>query len=147
MKYLLTLLLTFICLNVYSQVKIINTTRWNLDTFSAKCCEELKIEKAFIVIQEVKGLIYGKYFAVSYGNDGNYIIGISDRLFYEDSKEVIAHELVHISQLNSNELKILDNKTIGFRGALYQVNVEDHINDPQEKEAIKEAKILYANNR
>jgi hypothetical protein len=147
MKTILTILLTFLFLPVFSQVNIINTTRWNLDTFSYKCAKELNIEKSFIVIQEIKGLIYGKYFAVSYGKDGSFIIGISDQLYYEDSKEVIAHELVHISQLYHNELQILDSKTIGFRGALYQVSSESHISDPQEKEAISEAKILYANNR
>lgn len=142
MKKAFLFLLILFSINCSAKVIIRNTTCWNLEYFVDKCCDSLKIDSCTIVIQSVDGLISGKYFAVVTGNSGVYCIGISSRLFYNDCVSAVAHEVVHIQQLQSGRLKILDRKTIGFDGALKQVSADSHIDDDHEKEATKVGNLL-----
>jgi len=143
MKKLLTIILFVLCsLLSHSQNNIVNLTQWNLNVFVEKCIKELKIDSCIIVIQPINGLIYGKYQAVSYGSNKNYIIGISKSMYFEEALNAVAHELVHISQLSNNRLKILDSHHIIFDDKKYKVDEYTHIEDVQEKEAIDISKQL-----
>jgi len=135
MKILITYILLLISTLCYSQNNIVNNTEFNLDKFSIEICKELNIDNTSIIIEQTRGLIFGKYYAVSFGQNKSYIIRISDILKYQESKDALIHELVHISQLSTNKLVIIDHRTIGFNGSLYQVSEETHYNDVQEKEA------------
>lgn len=116
-------------------VTINNSTCWNLEKFTIECCKDLGIKDGFITIQTTRGLINGKYFAVVEGKDGIFNIGLSDRMHYDECLSAVAHELVHIEQLQSGRLKVLNRNTVGFNGALQRVTDETHIDDEHEKEA------------
>lgn len=138
-----TLLFFGLALNCQA-VKINNTTCWNLETFTQRCCDNLGIKDGFVTIQTVRGLINGKYFAVVEGKNGVYNIGLSDRLHYDECLSAVAHELVHIQQLQSGRLQVLNRNTIGFNGALHTINAESHIDDEHEKEASMIGNMLAA---
>jgi len=118
-------------------------TIYNLNDFVADCLKELNVDSVAINIQNVNGLIYGKYPAVCYKAGNIFMIGLSNTLFYGASLNAIAHELVHIKQISKGELRILDGNNIEFNSVAYLVNTDSHFNDPQEVEARTIGEKLY----
>lgn len=142
MKTLIFAMFILCSVNLNGQNTIRNMTQWNLNVFTEKCIRELCIDSCIITIQPVNGLIYGKYQAISFGSNKNYTIGISSTMYFEESLNAIAHELVHISQLSNNRLKILDSRHIIFNNKKYRTDEYTHIDDLQEKEAFDISKRL-----
>ena len=120
-----------------------NRTIYNLDQFVNDCLKELGVDSVMINIQNVNGLVYGKYPAVCYKAGDTFMIGISNTLFYGASLNAIAHELVHVKQISKGELRVLGSDNIEFNSIAYLVSTDSHFNDPQEVEARKIGEKLY----
>ena len=130
--------------NLNGQNVVNNRTIYNLDKFVNDCLKELGVDSVMINIQDVNGLVYGKYSAVCYKVGGVFMIGLSNTLFYGASLNAIAHELVHIKQISKGELRILDGNNIEFNSVAYLISTDSHFNDPQEIEARNIGQRLYA---
>lgn len=143
MKKLLLIMCMLFTLSITAQNKIYNATQFNLNNFAIKCCTALKIDSVSITIQQLNGLLFNKYYAgCDEVSKNNYLIGLSNLLSFEQSQEALAHELVHIAQLNHKRLEIINKDTIKFDNKLYTFSIDNHINDIQEKEAFKISKEL-----
>ena len=143
MKKLMMILMMFVAVGVSGQNVVNNATQWNLNDFVLNCLKDSKIDSVLIVIQPCKGLIFGKYRAVSYGNDNLYFIQISKYMDYESTLIAVAHEIIHIRQLLKKELVLIDSENIVFNGVKYHVTENSHWDDKHELQAVKEGNKLF----
>lgn len=139
---ILTIALILLTMVVSAQLTIVNNTEYNLTQLTKQYCKELQLDSMNIHINTHNGLIYDKYKAVTYGQNGTYIIRLSNELLIEDRKKALAHELVHIKQLSSKELIYVDRHII-YNGKEYRANENNHSNDKHEIQASVTADKLY----
>lgn len=147
---LLILALLLIC-PVYGQTTgyehsnniVKNLTSWNFDTFAERCLKDLNVDSCMIIIQPVNGLIKNEYLAATFGDQGAYTIAISTLLFYQDAMSALAHELIHVQQMNKGELREFGGNMVQFRALTYKTSKRSHYSDPHEVEARTEGLRLF----
>lgn len=120
----------------YSQ-KIINNTQYNISAFSVKCCQYLGLNCLVFIT--------GNNRILSFGLDGHaneidkgysYSIMMREDLSLEDTEMIIAHELVHIKQMQSGILTF-SRDSIFFDKSRYPNITERHATDKHEIQAVR----------
>ena len=137
---ILALFLTNIC---SAQNNVKNITQWNLEVFTSECLTELQIDTTTIYIQSIRGLVFGRYAAVTTKSENVYIITLSDYMSYGETLEALAHELIHVKQYYTKRLVIINSDVISFMGKRYFVSEVSHYDDLHEIEARKLGYLLY----
>jgi len=133
----LAFILLVISLNCNGENVIKNNTTYDLNNYISLCLKDMGIDSATIFINQNKGLICDKYYALTSRAESIYVITLSDVMTQNEALEIIAHELIHVKQFYFKELVIINDYTIQFKGKKYHVTNDSHFDDPQEKEAIK----------
>jgi hypothetical protein len=147
MKKLIVLFIGALCSfqNSFSQ-KIINSTPYDISSFSVKCCRDLGLN-CLIFISENNRIL-------SFGLDGHaneidkgysYSIMMREDLSLEETESIIAHELVHIKQMQSGILKF-SRDSIYFEDKKYPNITEHHGTDRHELQAIRVGTMLMEKN-
>jgi hypothetical protein len=121
----------------------VNLSEYSINEFVSLCTTELGIDSANVVIKPYPKLIFDKYYALTYKENGKYIMLISTVMTESESLEIIAHELCHVKQMYSGTLIVLENGNIIFENKKYSTNSDSHYDDPQEIQARKIGYNIY----
>lgn len=132
---------------VYSQI-IQNCTIYNIDAFAISCCRDLKIDSCLIMIKG--GNLTLKYGLLGQSSEidrnHSYYILVDNGLSFNETLLVLAHELVHVKQMKSGELRFT-NDSIYFMHTAYRNSAKNHKHDPHELQAVSTSLQLYEKNR
>lgn len=121
--------------NAYSQ-KIINNTPYNISAFSISCCHDLGLKCLIFMTESNKILSFGLDGHANEIDKGfSYSIMMREGLSLEDTEMIIAHELVHIKQMESGMLKF-NRDSIYFNNKIYPNISNRHGTDRHELQAV-----------
>lgn len=145
MKKLFLLIILIGLFNLAYGAKIQNYTIYNVDNYVERLTNELNIpDSVTIQIVQSEHLILGKYkAATSKATPQVYTILIYKLLSFDETEFIIAHEIVHVKQLQSGKLKILGDNMFMYDDKRFKNKASNHYTDKQEKEARHIGYILY----
>jgi hypothetical protein len=114
---------------------IINTTRYNISAYAGKCCTELNIGNCLIFISESSRVLGLKGCSRQIEKGKSYSILVRKNLSFDETRLIIAHELVHVRQMETGEL-VFDDKSIRYNDKIYPNKPGNHGSDEHEIEAV-----------
>jgi 5-enolpyruvylshikimate-3-phosphate synthase len=117
-------------------------TQYNVINFTNSCLSELGVSGVIVSISDLPFKIAGEYDGQTKKIDSNnYAIYISSLLTFQQFRNVLSHEIVHVWQYQT-KLKITGN-SVAFEGMNYTSTEDKHFDQPHEKEAREKGIILY----
>jgi hypothetical protein len=114
---------------------IVNTTKYNISAYAGRCCADLKIGNCLIFISESKNIFGMKGCSRQIEKGKSYSILVRKNLSFDETRLIIAHELVHIKQMETGEL-VFDDKSIRYNDKVYPNKPGNHASDEHEIEAV-----------
>lgn len=114
---------------------IINSTRYNITAYAGRCCSDLKIGNCLIFIAESNRVLGLKGCSRQIEKGKSYSILVRKNLSFDETRLIIAHELVHIMQMETGEL-VFDDKSIRYNDKIYPNKPGNHGSDEHEIEAV-----------
>jgi hypothetical protein len=114
---------------------IVNTTKYNISAYAGMCCAELKIGNCLIFISESNRVLGLKGCSRQIEKGKSYSILVRKNLSFDETRLIIAHELVHIRQMKSGELEF-DDQSIRYNDRIYPNKPGNHGTDEHEIEAV-----------
>lgn len=139
-KWILAILLL---VPVLGKAQVTNKTIYNIEPFVRACMDELKVDSANITILSIRpATIWGLRGLTKRVSDHHYIIYVDYVAQFETTMKIVAHEMVHVRQLEAGELNS-NNGDVWFEGAMYAEDTNSHYYSPHEVEARERGKELY----
>lgn len=145
LKELIFSIVFLITISASAQNKVINMTKWNIDSYVNSCLSDLQIDSCMIVLQPSDVLIYGDYPGVTIKNtDRLFTVVVYDFISYDEACLTIGHELCHVKQFVAGTLHVNQNKQIIFNGQGYKANTTSEYYQAHEVEARIKGLRLFA---
>lgn len=123
--------------NLSYGAKVQNYTIYNVNGYVESVARELNLPDSITIqIVQQDHLILGKHkAATSEATPHVYTILIYKLLSFDETEFILAHEMVHVWQLQSGRLKILGDNMFMYDDKRFKNKASNHYTDEQEKEA------------